>query len=768
MSRDIEFLSKCKRSGITPIHCRLGGRRSASPTTRKFLRDTEKKLLNRSIVKNYTKRFKQRQIKKKQDSVLEENLSLNDYMNIQRLTEKRNSKILDRKTSHLSTKFQKLLKTKVTQSTTISDEERKEHQQRTLLNFTDKEIPNEFIPLLSKGLNFKIATKKLPVLDFVCGIEEAAKKLSSKSAANEFRFDCKKIIKNGKKNKSTNIEQALCNGLKEWLKSNELTLIENDKGRATCIIENKKVEELIDKELSNRERYKPMMEDNIENVKTSVNKELNNLHKEKKITKELLNKLKQITPATPSGRPTLKAHKNPLKVRLIINTQGSAFYKVAKFVSNELKPLTTNAKSFIKDTGDFVDKLKDITLNDDEKLISFDIADMYPSLPKEEVIREVERRINQHTFKTKLNKEALVRLARISIQFMSFRMGNKYYDQADGLFIGSPASPAYAELFIQRIEEHHVYQMIHAPRIWLRKVDDTFTISQHAINDTLTELNTINKAVNFTAEEEINREIPFLDCVVERTADNKLKTKVFKKKTHTGQYSNFNSNQPYHVKVSTIKTLTRRAKIVCKNEEDLHKELKYIEKTMQLNDFPSNVVKRTIKESLKPNEKKKVRDDDEENMIKMYLPYEKGVSEKIAAKCKRYNVKLVNTKGKTLGNALKVKTNVDGDMSGVVYKVNCKDCEKYYIGETGRTIETRMKEHKQGANGEQEKVSGLSQHLKQTNHEAEFDDVKVLFRERNFRMRKFKEALAIKEHKANLLNKKEEIKLLSNVWENLL
>ena len=35
-------------------------------------------------------------------------------------------------------------------------------------------------------------------------------------------------------------------------------------------------------------------------------------------------------------------------------------------------------------------------------------------------------------------------------------------------------------------------------------------------------------------------------------------------------------------------------------------------------------------------------------------------------------------------------------------------------------------------------------------------------------MRKFKEALAIKEHKANLLNKKEEIKLLSNVWENLL
>ena len=30
-------------------------------------------------------------------------------------------------------------------------------------------------------------------------------------------------------------------------------------------------------------------------------------------------------------------------------------------------------------------------------------------------------------------------------------------------------------------------------------------------------------------------------------------------------------------------------------------------------------------------------------------------------------------------------------------------------------------------NGEQEKVSGFSQHLKQTNYEADFYDVKVLF-----------------------------------------
>ena len=109
-------------------------------------------------------------------------------------------------------------------------------------------------------------------------------------------------------------------GLGEWLKQKELVLIENDKGRATCIIETKQIQELIEKELSNRERYKELEGDNIEKVKKAVNKELKSLCDGNKITTDMKKQLKQITPTTPIARPTLKAHKNPLKVRLIINT----------------------------------------------------------------------------------------------------------------------------------------------------------------------------------------------------------------------------------------------------------------------------------------------------------------------------------------------------------------------------------------------------------------------------------------------------------------
>ena len=158
--------------------------------------------------------------------------------------------------------------------------------------------------------------------------------------------------------------------------------------------------------------------------------------------------------------------------------------------------------------------------------MSFDICDMYPSLPKNDVMNEVERRINNSSFKTKINKQALIRLARLSVSHMTFKISGKYYVQSDGLFIGSPASPCFAELFIQRMEEINIYKLTHAPRIWLRKVDDTFTITKHKSEDTLAELNGINGKRKFTAEEETDRKIPFLDCLIERTNEMSLKSKI--------------------------------------------------------------------------------------------------------------------------------------------------------------------------------------------------------------------------------------------------
>ena len=105
-----------------------------------------------------------------------------------------------------------------------------------------------------------------------------------------------------------------------------------------------------------------------------------------------------------------------------------------------------------------------------------------------------------------------------------------------------------------------------------------------------------------------------------RTDDNRVKTKVYKKPTHTGQYTNFHSNQPLHIKLSTVKTLARGANLVCIGSTDLKEELEYIENTTELNEFPKVIVKKAIHETLSRSKPSKKKNEDDEYAIRMYMP----------------------------------------------------------------------------------------------------------------------------------------------------
>ena len=65
----------------------------------------------------------------------------------------------------------------------------------------------------------------------------------------------------------------------------------------------------------------------------------------------------------------------------------------------------------------------------------------------------------------------LIELVIISPEFMSFSFNVQYFDQKDELFVGSPKSPTFSELYIERVEEIHVYRIINAPCLWLKKVN---------------------------------------------------------------------------------------------------------------------------------------------------------------------------------------------------------------------------------------------------------------------------------------------------------
>ena len=249
-------------------------------------------------------------------------------------------------------------------------------------------------------------------------------------------------------------------------------------------------------------------------------------------------------------------------------------------MSKELRQITTSGKSYIQDSESFVENIKHEKLSDDEQFVSFDIKDMYPSLPKYDVLSEIKNRINDNKFVTSVDRYALIELALFSLEFMLFTNDQKYYNQKQGLFIGSPTSPYFTELHIQRVEGNHVYTMLNAPRLWYRKIDDIFAIASHDLGETLQGLNDIDDNIEFTMEKASEGNLPFLDCIISLNKKREIITNVYRKPTHTGQYNRFSSNQLMHVKLSTIKTLVRRAKFICSDQTYLNEELSYIRKTI--------------------------------------------------------------------------------------------------------------------------------------------------------------------------------------------
>ena len=235
----------------------------------------------------------------------------------------------------------------------LLEEDIKVNKENMVKNLSTVAIPEWFIDVLSKRIEYKIAMENIPVFDIIARIEDATKVLPAIYTSNVFRFDCCNILKKSRNKSETNISEKVCRDINKWLNNNNLYLLEADEGRATCIVSRKQEQKMVEQELDKPERYRKLRTDIIKQSRAALNKKLAELKFKNLITKEEHSSLKPSVPKTLKARPILKIHKDPLKIRLIINTQNSPIYKIAKKISKELRPLIRSGKSYIKDTQQF-------------------------------------------------------------------------------------------------------------------------------------------------------------------------------------------------------------------------------------------------------------------------------------------------------------------------------------------------------------------------------------------------------------------------------
>ena len=92
----------------------------------------------------------------------------------------------------------------------------------------------------------------------------------------------------------------------------------------------------------------------------------------------------------------------------------------------------------------------------------------------------------------------------------------------------------------------------------------------------------------------------------------------------------------------------------------------------------------------------------------------------------------------------KVKdTVVTEKQTGIVYSIPCANCNVQYIGETGRTLQTRKREHMRSVCTNNVKNSALAEHANSTGHAIDWDNMKPLVKENRWCQRRWSEACLI-------------------------
>ena len=140
----------------------------------------------------------------------------------------------------------------------------------------------------------------------------------------------------------------------------------------------------------------------------------------------------------------------------IVSACGTATYNTVKFITKILQNYCHKISSFVKDSTDFIQKIRHFSINpEEETLVSFDVSAFFSSIPVPVALQVINANISTCTSFTnvcKIPAEIFIKLLEFIITICIFCFNRKFYEQLLGGAIGSPVSPVIANIYMEYFE----------------------------------------------------------------------------------------------------------------------------------------------------------------------------------------------------------------------------------------------------------------------------------------------------------------------------
>ncbi|XP_041484607.1 uncharacterized protein LOC121431166 [Lytechinus variegatus] len=565
----------------------------------------------------------------------------------------------------------------------------------TVINLSRHQLTQAEHKVLSLGLNFAVAPKKIPFSDIVQQVEPKLRFLS-KEAANAIRLKVTNALSDAKPPKQ-NLSKQERSAIRDLRRNQAIHILQADKGNATVIMDQDAYDDKIEEILQDKDTYSKLNRDPTQANERKINQQLLTLHRSDALPKALYFQLRSSSAKSPIlfGQP--KIHKPNTPLRPIISTRGSPCYNTARHLANILQPLVGQTQHHVTNSKHFIDVISKTKIRPSDTLVSFDVVCLFTSVPVDQACDIIKQRLitdSDLASRTNLTPDQIHDLLLTCLNSNSFKWRNNYYKQLQGAAMGSPLSPIIANIFMEHFEHQALKTADKPPSLWLRYVDGTFVIWPHSTPDLhqfLNHLNNQHPSIKFTMETQRDNSIPFLDVLITKTPSGFPSHQVYRKPTHTDRYLNFRSHHHPSIHQSVADTLVRRAHQLS-DKAHLHQELKHVTNALTTSTTTPEEGSRLTHPATNP----------------------------------------APTAPKTHPKPR-------------VYKIPC-DCGKVYIGETGRDFDTRFKEHKTHHRRSDWDRSAIVKHAQHENHRIEWERSHLITNIRHWNTRRVREAIEIHQH----------------------
>ena len=391
-----------------------------------------------------------------------------------------------------------------------------------------------------------------------------------------------------------NLSESENASLETLKREKAITIKKADKGSAVVVMDTADYVMEAERQLSDANYYVHKAENLTEHFSDQISEILHDLLANEEIEHEVLQCLapkKDVRTAKFYFLP--KIHKKLVVGRPIISGNGSPTEQISAFVDEHIKQYVSTFPSYVKNTTDFICKIRSLKTDKKIILVTMDVTSLYTNIPNQEGKTAVYRTLLEQNYDEQLTLDSLMKLLDCVLKMNTFEFNDEYYLQIGGTAMGSKVSVSYANIFMGYLENKLLSRAPTRPDLYLRYIDDIFCVfstSRSQVEEFIDYMNSSHTTIKFTADIS-EEEVVFLDTRVKVDPQtNEIYTDLYTKDTDTQNYLSFESCHPKHCKTGGPYGEFLRIRRNCHKIEDYERHSEQRVKDYERRGYPTNML----------------------------------------------------------------------------------------------------------------------------------------------------------------------------------